>query len=298
MQPIISYIYEYEGDHRIRNAGFAKMLIQRDSRILNIHVKSFYIRPGSSWTLYAFQSDGEVCTLHALANIAGAQHSLDAGITLAPEQFPEGFSMEHMEGIWLMGNEPQVFAAAWKPTYVNAGKHKMWGAEEKYGRGDEADSYEDNTDDKSEEMLVAKAEGQPKKIAEMDEDNKIEIVAETMKNEVSSAMLSSDSSISSKPRFRKIQRQDLTLLPRKSWYLANNSFLLHGYYNYHHLLFVEKDNAQYLGVPGIYDHREARAAELFGFPRFSADYAPLLNLADEECNSNFQFGHYLRKIRI
>ena len=33
---------------------------------------------------------------------------------------------------------------------------------------------------------------------------------------------------------RKITRAELSTLPRKFWSLANNSFLLHGYYNYNH----------------------------------------------------------------
>ncbi len=99
------------------------------------------------------------------------------------------------------------------------------------------------------------------------------------------------------PEYHKIQRQDLTLLPRKEWYLANNSFLLHGYYNYHHLLVIEQENSFLLGVPGIYDPREARAAELFGFPKFSKKYVEGLELAEDEQNTHFEFGHYLRKIK-
>ncbi len=66
------------------------------------------------------------------------------------------------------------------------------------------------------------------------------------------------------------QTPDLTLLPRRCWPLANNSFLLHGYHNYGHLLLLEDDGRLWLGVPGIYDPREARAADLFGFPRFTS----------------------------
>ena len=51
-------------------------------------------------------------------------------------------------------------------------------------------------------------------------------------------------------KYEKISRQDLSCLPRKEWRLANNSFLLHGYYNYHHLLSIEEDGKRWLGVPG------------------------------------------------
>ncbi|HIX48176.1 MAG TPA: hypothetical protein H9981_04050 [Candidatus Mediterraneibacter caccavium] len=96
------------------------------------------------------------------------------------------------------------------------------------------------------------------------------------------------------PLVKKISREDLTLLPRKFWPLANNSFLLHGYHNYDHLALIEEDGRRWLGVPGIYDTREARAADLFGFPRFTRAYVSVLELSDEERNDTADFGHWCR----
>ena len=96
------------------------------------------------------------------------------------------------------------------------------------------------------------------------------------------------------PLVKKISREDLTLLPRKFWPLANNSFLLHGYHNYDHLALIEENGRRWLGVPGIYDTREARAADLFGFPRFTRAYVSVLELTDEERNDTADFGHWCR----
>lgn len=96
---------------------------------------------------------------------------------------------------------------------------------------------------------------------------------------------------------KKIQRSDLTLLPRKFWFLANNSFLLHGYHNYNHLLLVEEDGHYWLGVPGIYDSHEARAAGLFGFPQFTRSYVEILDLGEDERNDDADFGHWCRYIK-
>ena len=68
--------------------------------------------------------------------------------------------------------------------------------------------------------------------------------------------------------YEKIQRKDLSRLPRKEWRIANNSFLLHGFYNYHHLLYIEEGNDVWIGVPGIYHEKEQLAANAFGFTRF------------------------------
>ena len=99
------------------------------------------------------------------------------------------------------------------------------------------------------------------------------------------------------PTARKIDRSELCLLPKKYWFLANNSFLLHGYHNYNHLLLVEEDGHYWLGVPGIYDSHEARAASLFGFPQFTRSYTEALQLEEEERNDDADFGHWCRYIK-
>ncbi len=96
---------------------------------------------------------------------------------------------------------------------------------------------------------------------------------------------------------KKIRRSDLSILPRRHWNLANNSFLLHGYHNYNHLLLVEEDGHYWLGVPGIYDAREARAAELFGFPQFTRSCHQQLSLSKDEYNETADFGYWCRYIR-
>ena len=95
----------------------------------------------------------------------------------------------------------------------------------------------------------------------------------------------------------KIERQDLARLIRREWQLANNSFLLHGYHNYHHLLLLEEDGHQWLGVPGIYSPREAHAAELFGFPQFTREYHQKLALSEDECSTDKDFGYWCRCLK-
>ena len=97
-----------------------------------------------------------------------------------------------------------------------------------------------------------------------------------------------------RPSARKISRSDMSQLPRRFWPLANNSFLLHGYHNYGHLLLIEEDARLWLGVPGTYAPQEARAADLFGFPRFTRSYAGSPELTAEERTDNADFGHWCR----
>ena len=92
----------------------------------------------------------------------------------------------------------------------------------------------------------------------------------------------------------KIRHSDIARLPRKFWPLANNSFLLHGYHNYNHLMLIEEGGRTWLGVPGIYAPQEARAADLFGFPRFTRSFASFPGLSAEERSDSGNFGHWCR----
>lgn len=67
----------------------------------------------------------------------------------------------------------------------------------------------------------------------------------------------------------QIELKDIRELPRRYWYLGNNSFLLHGFFNYRYLLVGKTgEDRWFLGVPGIYQRQERVMAAIFGFPEF------------------------------
>lgn len=70
----------------------------------------------------------------------------------------------------------------------------------------------------------------------------------------------------------RIEPKDIGVLPVDVWPLANNSFLLHGFYGHRHLIFAKvnnrNSNSYIIGVPGIYHNRERFMAKMFGFENF------------------------------
>ena len=70
----------------------------------------------------------------------------------------------------------------------------------------------------------------------------------------------------------RIEPQDIGQLPIDTWILANNSFLLQGYYSYRHLMLMctgdDVRPAYLIGVPGIYRGRDEYMAQMFGFGLF------------------------------
>lgn len=87
----------------------------------------------------------------------------------------------------------------------------------------------------------------------------------------------------------RIEPQDIGCLPIRLWSLANNNFLLQGYFNYRHLLFLELSDGNYaIGVPGIFTQKEKGTAYRFAFPKF-------MPLSSEE-NCNGAFGYWLQTL--
>ena len=92
-----------------------------------------------------------------------------------------------------------------------------------------------------------------------------------------------------------IKPQDIGILPRENWVYGNNSFLLHGYYNYRHLILARLENPEgeiryLLGVPGHYFSNEKNLASMFGFPHFV--------LARKQPEENGRFGYWYTDLRL
>ena len=93
--------------------------------------------------------------------------------------------------------------------------------------------------------------------------------------------------------YLSIRPSDFVLFPEASYKMVNNSFLLHGYYNYHHLLLsrVEKrgEILYYIGVPGNFYEKEKQVAIMFGFESFEC--------AEEPAQAG-DFGYYMMRTQL
>lgn len=70
-----------------------------------------------------------------------------------------------------------------------------------------------------------------------------------------------------------ISLQDIGRLPPENWVWGNNHFLLHGFYQYHHLILARNrvENRIYLGVPGEFGTNEKFMAAMFGLHQFQRE---------------------------
>lgn len=85
--------------------------------------------------------------------------------------------------------------------------------------------------------------------------------------------------------YKKITVSDIRNLPSPNWYLCNNNFLLHGFFNYNYLIIktekIEDKEKLYLGVPGIFEKQEKIMAMMFGFMYFESCSQEELDLEEE-----------------
>lgn len=93
--------------------------------------------------------------------------------------------------------------------------------------------------------------------------------------------------------YLSITPRDFVVLTKEYQPMVNNSFLLHGFYNYKHIILGRDDSGReerfYIGVPGVYYDREKQVAVMFGFESFESETEPA---------ENGSFGYYMKRVQI
>ncbi len=285
MNPGTFYLYEYENYKRRRNVGFIKVSRHFQSCTLQIHARGIPVRNGSTLSLSAFCNEQNKLIISQIADLASCGRNISIRLSVSEIHFPERRSLQQIDGFLLQNPDRDAPPLFWMASsfFFDITPDMMRPTEPE--PVSEADSSETESEPEPE------TESGPKPETESEPEPETEPVPESAV-EPESGLRSAEAK--DLPQAKKISREDLTLLPRKFWPLANNSFLLHGYHNYNHLALIEENGRKWLGVPGIYDTREARAADLFGFPRFTRAYVSVLELTDEERNDTADFGHWCR----
>lgn len=101
-----------------------------------------------------------------------------------------------------------------------------------------------------------------------------------------------------------ISPEDLILLPEKYEHLYKNSFLLHGYYAYGHILLgtvdLQSRNIYRLYIPGLGHDKEQIVAGMFGFGNFTPVRMPQPDNFVRERPDTIaeQFGYYYMTVEL
>ena len=308
MKRFVTYIYAYEEKQKRNNVGFAKIEIRGEDCRLEIHLRGIYSRNGFCKVYLMRQEKGGIAgfTIGEMRIVNGGG---DFGTAFRAGKIGASpYGIYDMEGLFLLSDDERIFASRWKDgetLIIDRDRFRVWSAEEseqssaeKSGQ-QEAEEPEESSADKSEQLQIQEPEQEPQ---EAEEPVKPDVPVQTAGDAAHAAQEEPENLSATEIPMRnvfprhdwsavwemlkkdhplfapfddetvccmQIELKDLRDLPKRYWYLGNNSFLLHGFFNYHYLILgnIEK-NRWFIGIPGIYQRQERAMAAIFGFPEF------------------------------
>ena len=278
MRRFIRYLYEYEQEKKMRNVGFVKVEQDVNQCVIHVHGKGFRMEENAQGLrAYLFWNTEDKCIgiPQGVTEVPGP--AVNWQLCYTPEDVGKKENYNLVNGIILKDVNGHWYAAVWNDDVVNVCRMEMWKMEEDSVQGEEPECKKGLAQDEEPECKKETLQDEESESGKLEDD------------------LEKEACLGGK--VRKIQRKDMVCLPRCEWRHANNSFLIHGYYNYHHLILTVRDDRLKLGVPGVYHPQEEKAAESFGFPEFIPAEELDLKLTDEEKNDREKFGYWCRDIR-
>ena len=336
MKRFIRYLYEYEGNQKKRNVGFVKVEQDGKETTISVHGKGLCGKSNENISCYLIKLDSEMGNILFVpaGEIRIGMISCGGCFCYTEELIGAGYGKTEQSvgqtcekkddicGLGLGDPKEAFYVALWNEEMygdLDIARAKVFQefdsdktaeesksidekeaeVETQFGDDEETENLEEEQPEKKEQETVE--ESSEKKEQETVEEFPEKKEQETVEESSEKKDLKKDDRDIDLQNFRrqimKIQRGEISILPRCEWKLANNNFLLHGYYNYRHLVLIDEGNQLKLGVPGIYHEREARAAATFGFPEFIAEADVNVTLEPQERNENQQFGYWCRQVR-
>ena len=315
MKRFIRYLYEYEGNQKKRNVGFVKVEQDGKETMISVHGKGLCGKSNENISCYLIKLDSEMGNILFVpaGEIQIGMISCGGCFCYTEELIRAGYGKTEQSagqtcekkddicGLGLGDPKEAFYVALWNEEMygdLDIAKAKVFQEFDSDKTAGESKSTK-SIDEK--EAEVETRFGDDEETENLEEEQPEKKDQETVEESSEKKDLKKDDRDTDLQNFRrqimKIQRGEISILPRCEWKLANNNFLLHGYYNYRHLVLIDEGNQLKLGVPGIYHEREARAAATFGFPEFIAEADVNVTLEPQERNENQQFGYWCRQVR-
>lgn len=298
MERFITYMYAYENRIKGRNVGFVKVECRKDTCALEIHIRNLGRFSGKCRTYLLMDENVIGVELGTMIISYGQGQAIYYFDRNDIEQ--SGYRLEQVKAVRVECGSQEFLASCWSEEAGN------WIAQDisafMKSENMQADKVADQTQNSNGHTGILQTEPVKPNMAQHNmPHNSVYNPARANQQESNaqfnpgyynseSGNLSQLENTASQCPQSQIDRIDLAdirrLFPTKQYY-ANNSFVIHGFMNYSHLIVKTEDNKKYLGVPGIYEKPEEMMAKLFGFTEF----------VDEKTHSESQtegaFGYWL-----
>lgn len=277
MQRFVTYIYAYDDGQKGSNAGYAKIETRGSAGKMEIHFSGAEVVTGTAEVFFLKNME------NGFAYFPAGFFSVEDGAGVFRTVFQtsdvmnSGQEFERFAGIGIRDSHGRGYLSFWKDV-----KQTVFTEELFVQGGDEIE----NPDARDEDFLAKKDTDREMtepietqiEVAEQEALHTMEIPVRNIfpKTDLASVWENIQKSrlsvqINKNVNAVQIELKDIRELPRQYWYLGNNSFLLHGFFNYRYLLLGKLPNEKwFLGVPGVYQKQERVMAAIFGFPGFLA----------------------------
>ena len=269
MRRFITYLYEYNNGKKLKNVGFARVDEREDRVNMELHIRHFHNSQNLAKAYALIWNQGLWAVELSEVNLGNGQ--IEQQIEFATDNIMDSdYHMEDMVGI-AVTTEGQVYlASCWKDEHseeIAEGQYRIWepGLQAAEEPAQEALSLQqaDVTEETNTEVDTT-----PQKIVHRIPD--IMAQAKPMRTPVSE--MSQEHLPAPRVAYRKMELNEIRMLPRRNWRLLNNRFLIHGFFNYGYLVLATEISdgveSAYLGVPGIFEKPEMVVAAVFDFANF------------------------------
>ena len=298
MERFITYMYAYENRIKGRNVGFVKVECRKDTCALEIHIRNLGRFSGKCRTYLLMDENVIGVELGTMIISYGQGQAIYYFDRNDIEQ--SGYRLEQVKAVRVECGSQEFLASCWSEEAGN------WIAQDisafMKSENVQTDKVADQTQNSNGHTGILQTEPVKPNMAQHNmPHNSVYNPARANQQESNAqfnpgyynseggnlSQLENTASQFPQSRIDRIDLADIRrLFPTKQYY-ANNSFVIHGFMNYSHLIVKTEDNKKYLGVPGIYEKPEEMMAKLFGFTEF----------VDEKTHSESQsegaFGYWL-----
>ena len=253
----VSYMYLYENNVKSMNAGFLKVESRNGQCRLNLSLKNVYSVTGKCST-YLFMRAGDELRGVYMGDVQiknqGSEWSFR---TEAKNVAGSGYPLDQMAGMIILCEGEKFYGTRWDTGDLDI-RHFVtsWDDEEKLER-------------KEQEFAPAEIEV-PEAALPAETDKRRDHFVKIL-DQCPGMYPFDDDTIEACVR---LEPQDIGMMPLDCWSYGSNSFLLHGYYSYRHLILArmkqdsDTSSGYILGVPGTKHSRDAFMAHMFGFREF------------------------------
>lgn len=297
----VSYMYEYTNGKKNKNTGFAKVESRNGICRMQIHLQKI---PQEEETLniYGFVREGGWLLGIFLGQIGVKNACGDARIQTQAERIGgSAYRLEQIAGLWVESGLGRTYLTVFDDEGVDTEKLVTALPDEK------------KPEEEPQEEASAEAEEEPQ--------GEPSVETEEQKERVHAQQAGACPAVNSRcancswhmanlnqkwqalsrryPHFQpfaegefadclQITPRELAFIGQGKCRVGNNSFLMHGFCNYRHLLFGKRRDGRFvLGVPGVFENQEMVMANMYGFPDFKEAMAK---------HPNGKFGYWCREL--